>query len=140
MNNSCLPEYIFSEAKCRCLLTHKSAFFCYKQRKILSPKVIFCLHFEVGPLIWFSTCLLSSGTRHSTGSSTAPKRAAPFLSIFAIHPCQGCLGHRDFSNQSSPQGPGGDNHQTTKSRPHGSWVPTPLLRLIAQNGIKNPLC
>lgn len=50
MNNSCLPEYIFSEANCRCLLTHKSAF-CYKQRKISSPKVIFCLHFEAGPLV-----------------------------------------------------------------------------------------
>lgn len=126
MNNSCLPECIFSEANCRCLLTHKSAFFfffCYKQRKILSPKVTFCLHFKVGPLIWFSTCLLSSGTGRSTGSITSPKCVAPFLPIFAIHSCQGCLGHHDFSNQNSPLGSEGrqpPNHQIPASRQLGA--------------------
>jgi len=65
MNNSCLPEYVFSEANCSCLLTRKSAF-CYRQRKILSPKVICCLHSEVGPLVSLAACLPQP--RRSPGS------------------------------------------------------------------------
>lgn len=89
MNNSCLPECIFSEANCRCLLTHKSAFW-YKQRKILSPKVIFCLHFEaVLSFRLLPACLRPAAHRapeHAAGWESNPVAPAPCVMQGAAQP------------------------------------------------------
>lgn len=86
MNNSRLPGYIFSEVDSRCLLTHKSAF-CDKQRKILPPKEVFCLHSKAGPLVVLAPFLLQSCTHHAPAARCSPGQG-PAGSITARLPCR----------------------------------------------------
>lgn len=90
MNNSCLPEYIFSEGNCRCLLTRKSAFWLETKENVV-PRGGFCVHFGVGPLVLLATCLLHiRAPEHAAGSEgntvTPALVPAPCMMLGAAHP------------------------------------------------------
>lgn len=136
MNNSCLPEYISSEGNCGCLLTNESAFWLETKENVV-PKGVFCVRFEVGPLLLLTTCLLQTcAPEHAAGSEgntvTPAQVEAPCMMLGAAHPKWGAsivpvLQSMDCC-RAAP-------NSTTAQKPKQCQIlPTPALVLAAHPG------